>query len=395
LLAQKGYRVLALEKQLFPRFSIGESLLPQCMAFLEEANMIDAIKDGGFQFKNGATFQRRGEMSYFDFSEKFTEGWPSTYQVQRANFDKILADEAEKQGVEIHYEHEITAINTPDINSANKNEVSVACKDKDGNSYTIQGRFLLDASGFGRVLPRLLNLEKPSDFPVRHSLFSQVIDNISDQEYDRNKIVITIHPEHKDVWYWLIPFGDGRCSLGVVAEPAFYEKYAHLDENTRLQTIINEDPYLKKLLANAQYDRPIQTIKGYSASVTTLCGPGFALLGNAGEFLDPVFSSGVTIALKSASLASKVLDRQLQGQSVDWQSEYAEPLMIGVNAFRTYVEAWYDGRFQDVIYYQGQQPEVKRMICSILAGYAWDTNNPYVKESQRRLNVLAQLCQEN
>ena len=120
----------------------------------------------------------------------------------------------------------------------------------------------------------------------------------------RNKIRVAVHPQHQDVWYWLIPFSNGRCSLGVVAEPSFLDKYSG-DEMTKLKTLVGEDPNLRKLLANAVWDTPARTIKGYSADVKTLAGPGFALLGNAGEFLDPVFSSGVTIALTSASLAAK------------------------------------------------------------------------------------------
>ncbi len=107
-------------------------------------------------------------------------------------------------------------------------------------------------------------------------------------------------------------------------------------------------------------------------------GPGFALLGNAGEFLDPVFSSGVTIAVKSASLAVAALDRRAAGEAVDWEADYAQPLRAGVDCFRAFVESWYAGSFQKIIFHERQTPAVRRMICAILAGYAWDTENPYV-----------------
>ncbi len=140
--------------------------------------------------------------------------------------------------------------------------------------------------------------------------------------------------------------------------------------------------------------RDCATLKGYSANVSTLASDKFALLGNAGEFLDPVFSSGVTIAMHSASLACDCLVRQLKGEAVDWQQDYAEPLMLGVNTFRTYVEAWYDGRFQEVIFFEDANPKIKQMICSILAGYAWDSNNPFVSESRRRLDLVVNLCRD-
>ena len=121
-------------------------------------------------------------------------------------------------------------------------------------------------------------------------------------------------------------------------------------------------------------------------------GKGFALLGNAAEFLDPVFSSGVTIAMRSASMAANLLHRQLSGESVDWEQDFAIPLKRGVDTFRVYVEGWYDGSFQDVIYYPKASPDIRAMISSILAGYAWDQRNPYVAEPRRRLRVLTELC---
>jgi flavin-dependent dehydrogenase len=119
-----------------------------------------------------------------------------------------------------------------------------------------------------------------------------------------------------------------------------------------------------------------------------MAGPGFALLGNAAEFLDPVFSSGVTIAMRSASMAAATLHRQFSGESVDWKHDFEEPLRKGVDCFRAYVEAWYDGRFQKVVFHQGQTPEIRRMISSVLAGYAWDESNPFVAQPQRRLNSI-------
>ena len=94
-------------------------------------------------------------------------------------------------------------------------------------------------------------------------------------------------------------------------------------------------------------------------------------------------------------MAAATLHRQLSGETVDWETEFAIPLKRGVDTFRTYVEGWYDCSFQDVIYYEHAQPEIRRMISSILAGYAWDENNPYVAESRRRLRVLAELCRGN
>jgi flavin-dependent dehydrogenase len=384
LLNNLGYQVTILERQRFPRFSIGESLLPQCMEFIKQAGMMAAVVNAGFQFKNGAYFVYRNRHTAFNFEDKFTAGIGTTFQVQRGRFDEIVANEAARMGVDIHWEMEVTAADF----SGDKPHLNV--RDSSGKITHYEADFVLDASGFGRILPRLLNLESPSGFPVRKALFGHIEDRIDNTQFDRNKILITVHPEHKDVWFWLIPFSNGRSSIGVVAEADFYPSSESND--TVLQTLLNQDDNLRRILKNAVFDDKINAITGYSANVKSLYGKGYALLGNAGEFLDPVFSSGVTIAMKSASLAAAVLDRQFKGEVVDWQTEYAIPLQRGVNTFRIFVDAWYDGRFQDVIFHQKQQPEVKAMICSILAGYAWDEANPYVKNARSRLDTLVELC---
>lgn len=385
LLKQQGLNVLVVEKELFPRFSIGESLLPQSMEYIEAAGLLQAVVEAGFQYKNGAGFAWGEDYTDFDFRNKFSKGWGTTYQVQRARFDKVLADAAAAKGITFRFQHTVTAIDLQD----EKPQVTV--QDPMGSSYTVEARWVLDASGFGRLLPRLLDLESPSDFPVRGAIFTHIQDNIPLGTFDRNKIRVTVHPVHCDVWFWLIPFSDGRCSLGVVAKREFLEQYQGTDTE-RLQTIVAEDAGLSKLLGNAIWDTPARHITGYASNVKSLWGKGFALLGNAGEFLDPVFSSGVTIAFKSASLAVECIRREIAGDTVDWETDYALALRKGVDAFRAFVDAWYRGGFQNIIFFEDQNPEIRGMICAILAGYAWDENNPYVAHPKRRVAALEALC---
>jgi flavin-dependent dehydrogenase len=392
LLNRAGHKVVVIERQHFPRFSIGESLLPQCMEFIAEAGMLDAVNNAGFQFKNGAAFTHNGNYSFFDFTDKFSPGPGTTFQVQRATFDHLLASEAQKQGVEIRYGHGLTAI------EFNDSGATLQVQPDQSSAYQLNARFVLDASGFGRVLPRLLDMELPSDFPARTSVFTHIQDNINSAvhpslpEHDRSKILITVHPRYNDVWFWLIPFANGRCSMGVVGESHYFD--GKEDLGACLQALVNDTTDLGPLLRNAVFDTPVQKLSGYACNVKSLWGKNFALLGNAGEFLDPVFSSGVTIAMKSASLAVPLVNRQLQGDQVDWEQEYAIPLKRGVDTFRHYVSGWYDGRFQDVVFFRQDKasPKISGMISSILAGYAWDTNNPFVAEPGRRLNALVELC---
>jgi flavin-dependent dehydrogenase len=385
-LRQQGRRVVVLEREQFPRFSIGESLLPQSMEYIEAAGMLRDVVEAGFQFKNGAAFAWGERYMDFDFRDKFSPGWGTTYQVQRGTFDHVLAKAAARAGADVRFRHEVTAVDV----DAERPRVSV--RGPEGEAYEVEARFLLDASGFGRTLPRLLKLETPSNFPVRGAIFTHIADRIPlEAGFDREKIRVTVHPKRPDVWFWTIPFSHGRCSLGVVAEQAFLAQYEGSDTE-RLRAIVAEDPGLSALLANAQWDTPARQIVGYSANVKSLWGKGYALLGNAGEFLDPVFSSGVTIAFKSASLAARCIAREFAGEAVDWQADYAVPLKAGVDTFRAFVDAWYAGGFQKIIFHERHTPDIRRMIASILAGYAWDTDNPYVAQAKRRLSVLEELC---
>jgi len=384
LLRRAGRSVLVLERQHFPRFSIGESLLPQSMAYLEEAGMLQAVVEAGFQYKNGAHFVYRDKVAAYDFRDKHTAGWGTTYQVERAVFDDLLIRCAAEQGAEVRFGHTVHAMKTGDapvLDVANEA----------GARYQVHARFVLDASGFGRVLPRLLNLEAPTRMPTRAAIFTHVRDGIPVDAHDRNKITVAVHPGHRDVWYWMIPLAGGRSSVGCVAEAAFLDVPEEEREH-RLRDLIRGEPTLSRLIGDAPFLMPVRHIGGYSANVERLHGPGYALLGNAGEFLDPVFSSGVTIALRSAHLAVETLLRQFSGEAVVWRDAYDVPLRKGIDTFRAFVERWYTGELQDMIFYPEQTPAIRRMISAILAGYAWDESNPYVAEPVRRLNALYEVC---
>ncbi len=377
LLCQTGYSVCVIERSTFPRFSIGESLLPQCMAFIDEAGMMAAVENVNFQCKKGADFSYDGRMATFDFSNKSAPGHEYTFQVKRADFDNILINEATRHGAVVFYKTSVSGVDF----SKDAVKVDVACGDE---MQTITARFCLDASGYGRVLSRLLNLEKPSVFPPRMSLFTHIQDNIDDPSYNRDHILIAVHPVHKDIWFWLIPFSDGRSSVGVVG--------ADLDGT--LNEYIAAESRLSQLLRNAEFDNEIQKIQGYAVSVDKMYGENFALLGNAAEFLDPIFSSGVTIAMKSASLAARTLDRKFKGETVNWEKDYAQPLGVGLNTFRAFVDDWYDGTLIDIFFSEQRfdNENIERYLTSILAGYAWDEENPFVLQPERRIKSLHEIC---
>lgn len=233
------------------------------MEMLEEAGFADAVRTGpGFQLKNGAAFSWGSRYTEFDFTDKFSDGPGTVYQVRRAVFDKILIEEAAKQGVEVRFGHGVTAFD----NSGDFARLNI--ETDTGESYELTAKFVLDASGYGRVLPRLLNLETPSHLPPRQTHFTHIDDNITHPKFDRNKILITTHPQHRDVWIWLIPFGDNRCSVGVVGTP---DKLAGESE-TVLKKFVYECPMLSEILDKAVWenDFPFRSIQGYSANVKSL-----------------------------------------------------------------------------------------------------------------------------
>jgi flavin-dependent dehydrogenase len=382
LLHREKFRVLVVEKQTFPRFVIGESMLPISMDLLKDAGLLDAVQQQQFMRKNGAVILRGNETCNFDFSAQFTAGYDYTYQVPRDDFDKTLADTIATWGVDVRYQHSVTEV------GFNRPQAMAIVVEPSGGILQVRSKFILDCSGYGRVLPRLLKLEKPSSFPPREALFTHVTGDLRPPGREEGKIWICMHPG--GAWIWIIPFSNGKTSVGAVASPEFFQPFRG-DLKTQLRAILMSDPNAAKRLAKMKFAMPVQRLNGYSCSVKQLYGDKYALVGNATEFLDPIFSSGVALALASAQRAAQVLIRQLRREPVDWQADYADHVMQGINTFRAYVAAWYDGKLPQIFFAEQVNPEIMRQICSVLAGYVWDKSNPYVAQANRKLAVLAKV----
>lgn len=377
-----GYKVQIVEKMKFPRFVIGESLLPRCMEALGEAGFLEAVAGKNFQQKSGAKFVKNGKICDYRFADQFTQGWQWTYQVPRSEFDKTLADAVEEMGVTVHYETTVTAI---EFNGADS---VTTVQDKDGNESQIKAKFIIDGSGYGRVIPRLFNMDKPSSLPPRKALFSHTIDDKRSMSDEPNRITIVVH--EPSVWIWIIPFSNGITSLGYVGDPEFFEKFSGTTEE-QLRKLIASQPYLAERFYQVKFLFEPKTLQSWSSTTDRFFGDGFVLTGNVTEFLDPVFSSGVTLATVSSQIAGKLVVEKLRGQNVDWENEYMKPMMQGVDTFRSYVMAWYEGTLDTIFFADNQDELIKSQICSVLAGYVWDQDNPYVKNHQTALHRLAAL----
>jgi len=377
---QAGYKVRIVEKMKFPRFVIGESLLPRCMEALTEAGFVDAVKEKNFQQKNGAKFVKNGKICDYSFADQFTDGWTWTWQVPRAEFDKTLADTVEKMGVPVSYETTVTAIQFDGSDSI------TTIVDAQGTESKIEARFIIDGSGYGRVIPKLFNMDKPSNLPPRKALFTHTVDVNRAMADEPNRITIVVH-DHA-VWIWIIPFSSGITSLGFVGYPEFFAKYPGTTEE-QLRALIASQPYIDERFKNIKFLFEPRVLESWSSTTNKFYGDGFVLTGNVTEFLDPVFSSGVTLATVSSQMAGKLVIEKLKGRNIDWDNEYMIPMMQGVDTFRSYVMAWYEGTLDTIFFADDQDPVIKSQICSVLAGYVWDTTNPYVKHHKNALQKLA------
>lgn len=386
-LHNNGVKVKMVEKQKFPRLVVGESLIPRVMDHFHEAGLFQSLDAMSFEKKNGARFIRGNEICVFDFSNKYGNGWDWTWQVPRGDFDNTMAKECVAKGIDLEFESEVISVEFEGKNSR------TVVKDKDGNLKEIHAKFIIDSSGYGRVLPRLLDLDTPSHLDPHSSIFVHVED-VNRPEGEEGTM-ISFDILETEVWLWVIPFSNGRTSLGVVGPTTFINSLSENKDNREaLQNAIQlSDFYVKRFGGLDFLFEPVK-LENYSRSVKRMYGDGFALTGNSSEFLDPVFSSGVCFATESGILAAKLYLKEQNGENVDWETEFTGYMRRGIGVFTTYVKEWYTGNLQTLFFHQPENPEVKQKICAVLAGYVWDETNPFVKKHDNVIKNMAYLINQ-
>lgn len=383
ILHKKGISCKVVEKSKFPRFVIGESLIPRCMDHFDAAGFINDIIPHNFEKKFGARFIKNDSICWFDFSKKFTEGWDWTWQLPRAEFDKVLTDSLEKRGVGIEFETTVLDV------KFNGSDSLTTVQKANGAKKEIHAKFIIDASGYGRVLPNLLGLNHPSVLNDMSATFVHVKDNLRPKGIEGTRITFEVLDTEQ--WFWVIPFSNGLTSLGLVAPSGFTDSIQLENPEATFRGIIQKSKFYKDRFIHSEFTFEPKTIRSYSAAVKKLYGDGFALTGNSAEFLDPVFSSGVCFATESGAVAAELIAKQLNGETVNWQKDYAEHIEFGVNVFRSYIMDWYTGDLQKLFFNKEENPEVKRKICAVLAGYVWDKTNPFVSKHDRAVKAIARL----
>jgi tryptophan halogenase len=353
------------------------------MDHFEEAGFMPALEAQKYEVKWGARFIRGEQVCQFDFGKKYGKGWDWTWQVPRADFDNVLAQEVIRKGVNLTFETEVT-----DVQFFPDHQVTTV-KDANGEVSEITSKFVIDASGYGRVLPRLLDLNSPSKLDDHSSIFTHIKED-KVRPAGEEGTLISFDVLEREVWLWVIPFSNGNTSVGIVG-PTHYIKAlsASGDTEEALRKAIKRSDFYRPRFEHSDFLFKPNKIQSYSCSVKKLFGEGFVLTGNSTEFLDPVFSSGVAFATESGMLAAKLVKRELAGEKVDWQKEYAEYMQRGIDVFTSYVREWYTGNLQTLFFHHPGNEEVKKKICSVLAGYVWDTTNPFVTKHKHIIENMA------
>ena len=379
-LTNKKFKVKVVEKTIFPRFVIGESLLPRCMDHFEEVGLLDSLISQNFEIKRGVRFIKNKKYADFLFNDMHTEGWDWTWQAPRADFDNVMAKELISRGVDIAFNNEVIGVDFD--NSGNSTTTII---DENNKTYKIKAKYIIDSSGYGRVLPKLLNLDIPPENTNHSTIFAHIKLN-SEENFFRNT---TIHSTDDNIWGWEIPFSNGVISMGFVAESEYFENFGDSLKDKFFKLIeltFNNENYTNAELVI----EPIE-IKNYSKAVKRLYGKGYVLTGNSAEFIDPIFSSGVTLATESGLLAAKLIQKELLSMPVNWELDYSNYLLKGVDVFRTYVNEWYTGRLKAIFFSEEGNPKFKKQITSVLAGYVWDDSNPFVSKHKNIINHLSHI----
>src|SRR5690606_4352172 len=193
-----------------------------------------------------------------------------------------------------------------------------------------------------------------------------------------------------DTWFWVIPVSNGNTSLGFVSKTEYIDSFKG-NTTERMKEMLKLSDYYYDRFKDATFLFEPINIKNYSKSVKQLYGKGYALTGNSSEFLDPVFSSGVTFATESALMSAKLISKELKGETVDWEEDYSNYMKYGVAVFSTYVKEWYTGSLQTLLFHRPEDPEREKQRCAVLAGYGWDKTNPFGTKHDRIVKSLAHL----
>ncbi len=366
LLAKAGVKVRVLEAGGHPRHHIGESLLPQSMPILHEAGLGRDFMELHHHHKCGARFfdPASGDMRTFEFASLANGDSPPAFQVIRSIFDQQLRDASIAAGAEV-LEHRTVV-------DADISDKSVRLQCGDGTQYTAD--FLLDASGAAGFVARRLGARKMLPDFGRLAIYNYFQDLPPAAEHERQ--YITMHMISHG-WIWCIPLRDGSTSIGAVLAQKGIGK--NLDLQQQFMAAVAQSPTRQARIGRVTPLAGWRVASDYSYRCPQKAGPRFMLIGDAGGFLDPIFSSGVHLALTSASLAAAAVTEFLGSSATDKLSGYSETIDQGLAVFESFVGRFYQRDLVRNLFFATHQPVADRnAIIGILSGDVWNRTNPLV-----------------
>jgi flavin-dependent dehydrogenase len=384
-LARLGRRVAVLEREEFPRFHIGESLLPQSLSVLKRAGALEVVEAHVFVRKNGASFLTGdGKRSVrFDFGESDPPSeFPYAYQVERRHFDKVLLDWARDQGADVRTGVTVDAALPRDADG-------LASAASDAGRF--RARFVVDAAGLDSVSARLRGWDAAPLVKDRAALFGHF--RLPKSHLDGVPGAVTgdiLIVTQDDVWWWFIPLAGGHVSVGFVVPIARLSAMPETEPEARYFAVARSMPAVAGRLAGAERLSPIRGARSYGRSNRRLFADGLVLAGDAAGFLDPVFSSGVCVALCTSEALAEALDRSIADPASEEAAleRYEKRVRRAFASMGPFVETWYDGALKRVMFHVEKPPKIRAAITSILAGELWNESNPIVRDGVRWVRML-------
>ena len=366
-LARAGHRVMLFERDRFPRFHIGESLLASVNDVIDAIGAADLVRQAGFPQKWGATFMTGdGRVErYADFAVAPDVRAPQTWQVPRATFDHLLLQHASASGVDVREQHRVLDV----AFDAGGVTVTVQGVEGDASPHTVRAQAIIDASGRGALLSRKFDLRIDEPRLANLAVFSHYA-GVPRRDGRRAGDIRIIAREDLG-WFWMIPISDELMSVGVVLPQSAARGLRDLEPAALLDRAIADTPAVARLLASAHREWPVRVEKDFSFGSRAYAGNRWVLAGDAGSFLDPVFSTGVAIALESGlEAAQAVADGLAAGDlSVRQFRRFARRQRQRYRSFRRFVLGFYTPEFRDLFFAEEPPRRMFSALVTVFAGY--------------------------
>ena len=367
LMAREGHHTILFEREKFPRFHIGESLLPWNVPLFERIGVLSKLEAAGPQVKRGARFYHQGTSFTRPvlFANGIDSDHPSSFQVKRAEFDALLLDHAQESGAAVFEEARVTEVQFS-ADGSRARGVKVLLKGE-LEPRTVNAKLVVDATGRDALLSRHLGGRQRDPLLDRSAAFAHYDTFLRVEGPSGGDIVIITTP---DGWWWLIPFSDGSVSVGIVMPSRrFKERQGTVEQ--LFEESVRGAPHVRKLLEGSKRTTDVRAIPDYSYSTPVISGDGFCLVGDAACFLDPVFSTGVLLAMTSAELAAAAASRALHAKGrVDASDfrRFERTYRGAIRRFERFVHGFYEPHVLETFYTPAPNPWIERGVTTVLGG---------------------------